>query len=189
MVVGDTQPLGLPMSYGGPHCGYFAVKKKYMRKVPSRIVGQTTDQDGKRGFVMTLQTREQHIRREKATSNMSSNQALTALATSVFLSTVGKVGLQEMARQNISHAHYVEKQLEEKGLDVLSSDAFFNEFVVRCNEPIEHVSKKLLEQSIIAGYDVSEYLGEDNAMLICVTEKRTKEEMDSLIDVLTGEAK
>ena len=189
IVVGDTQPLGLPMSYGGPHCGYFAVKKKYMRKVPSRIVGQTTDQDGKRGFVMTLQTREQHIRREKATSNMSSNQALTALATSVFLSTVGKVGLQKMAGQNISHAHYVKKQLEEKGLDVLSGDAFFNEFVVRCKEPLERVSKKLLEESIVAGYDVSEYLGEDNAMLICVTEKRTKEEMDSLIDVLTGEAK
>ncbi|MFO8069302.1 MAG: aminomethyl-transferring glycine dehydrogenase subunit GcvPA [Alkalibacterium sp.] len=189
IVVGDTQPLGLSMSYGGPHCGYFAVKKKYMRKVPSRIVGQTTDQDGKRGFVMTLQTREQHIRREKATSNMSSNQALTALASAVFLSTVGKVGLQEMAQLNINHAHYVKNQLKNKGLEVLSSDAFFNEFVVKCSEPVEDVSKKLLQQSIVSGYDVSNYLGTDNALLLCVTEKRTKEEMDTLIEVLTGEGK
>lgn len=189
IVVGDTQPLGLPMSFGGPHCGYFAVKKKFMRKVPSRIVGQTTDEDGKRGFVMTLQTREQHIRREKATSNMSSNQALTALASSVFLSAVGKVGLQEMAQQNISHAHYVKNQLKDKGLEILSDDAFFNEFVVKCNEPIEEVSKKLLEQSIVSGYDVSDYLGTENALLLCVTEKRTKEEMDTLVDVLTGEGK
>ncbi|WP_423188831.1 aminomethyl-transferring glycine dehydrogenase subunit GcvPA [Alkalibacterium sp. f15] len=189
IVVGDTQPLGLSMSFGGPHCGYFAVKKKYMRKVPSRIVGQTTDQEGKRGFVMTLQTREQHIRREKATSNMSSNQALTALASAVFLSTVGKVGLQEMAQLNINHAHYVKNQLKDKGLEVLSSDAFFNEFVVKCNEPIEDVSKKLLQQSIVSGYDVSEYLGTDNALLLCVTEKRTKQEMDTLIEVLTGEGK
>lgn len=189
IVVGDTQSLGLPMSYGGPHCGYFAVKKKYMRKVPSRIVGQTTDQDGKRGFVMTLQTREQHIRREKATSNMSSNQALTALATSVFLSTVGKVGLQEMAQLNINHAHYVKNQLEEKGMEILSSQAFFNEFVVKCNKPIEEISSKLLERNIVSGYDVSEYLGTENALLLCVTEKRTKEEMDTLIDVLTGEGK
>ncbi|GEK90289.1 glycine dehydrogenase subunit 1 [Alkalibacterium putridalgicola] len=189
IVVGDTQPLGLPMNFGGPHCGYFAVKKKFMRKVPSRIVGQTTDEDGKRGFVMTLQTREQHIRREKATSNMSSNQALTALASSVFLSTVGKVGLQEMAQQNISHAHYVKNQLKAKGMEILSDDAFFNEFVVKCNEPIEEVSKKLLEQSIVSGYDVSDYLGTENALLLCVTEKRTKEEMDTLVDVLTGEGK
>ncbi|WP_368646086.1 aminomethyl-transferring glycine dehydrogenase subunit GcvPA [Alkalibacterium putridalgicola] len=189
IVVGDTQPLGLPMSFGGPHCGYFAVKKKFMRKVPSRIVGQTTDEDGKRGFVMTLQTREQHIRREKATSNMSSNQALTALASSVFLSTVGKVGLQEMAQQNISHAHYVKNQLKAKGMEILSDDAFFNEFVVKCNEPIEEVSKKLLEQSIVSGYDVSDYLGVENALLLCVTEKRTKEEMDTLVDVLSGEGK
>ncbi len=187
IVVGDTQPLGLSMSYGGPHCGYFAVKKKYMRKVPSRIVGQTTDQDGKRGFVMTLQTREQHIRREKATSNMSSNQALTALATSVFLSTVGKVGLQEMAQLNINHAHYVKNKLKEKGLEILSSEAFFNEFVVICNEPIEELSEKLLAQSMVAGYNVSDYVGRENAMLICVTEKRTKEEMDALVTVLTGE--
>lgn len=187
IVVGDTQPIGLPMSYGGPHCGYFAVKKKYMRKVPSRIVGQTLDSEGKRGFVMTLQTREQHIRREKATSNMSSNQALTALATSVFLSAVGKEGLQEMAQQNINHAHYVKNTLAEKGLTVLSSDTFFHEFVVQLSKPVSEVNKALLKQNIIGGLDVSKELDTENAMLICVTEKRTKEEMDSFINTLVEE--
>lgn len=187
IVVGDTQPIGLPMSYGGPHCGYFAVKKKYMRKVPSRIVGQTLDSEGKRGFVMTLQTREQHIRREKATSNMSSNQALTALATSVFLSAVGKEGLQEMAQQNINHAHYVKNTLAEKGLTVLSSDTFFHEFVVQLSKPVSEVNKALLKQNIIGGLDVSKELDTENAMLICVTEKRTKEEMDRFINTLVEE--
>ncbi|GAA0354671.1 aminomethyl-transferring glycine dehydrogenase subunit 1 [Alkalibacterium iburiense] len=187
IVVGDTQPIGLPMSYGGPHCGYFAVKKKYMRKVPSRIVGQTVDSEGKRGFVMTLQTREQHIRREKATSNMSSNQALTALATSVFLSAVGKEGLQEMAQQNINHAHYVKNQLANKGLTILSQDTFFNEFVVQLNRPVQEVNQALLKNNMIGGLDVSEELDTENAMLVCVTEKRTKEEMDAFINALTEE--
>lgn len=189
IVVGDTQPFGLPMSYGGPHCGYFAVKKKYMRKVPSRIVGQTVDKEGKRGFVMTLQTREQHIRREKATSNMSSNQALTALGSSVFLAAVGKVGLQEMAQQNINHAHYVKNALESKGLTVLSGNNTFNEFVVKLNRPLNEVTEKLLDNNIVGGYDVSPELNEENAMLLCVTEKRTKEEMDKLVSILTGEGK
>lgn len=189
IVVGDTQPFGLPMSYGGPHCGYFAVKKKYMRKVPSRIVGQTVDKDGKRGFVMTLQTREQHIRREKATSNMSSNQALTALGSSVFLAAVGKVGLQKMAQQNINHAHYVKKELENKGMTVISESNFFNEFVVKLKRPLNEVTNILLDNQIIGGYDVSNELNEENAMLLCVTEKRTREEMDKLVSILTVEGK
>lgn len=187
IVVGDTQPIGLPMSYGGPHCGYFAVKKKYMRKVPSRIVGQTVDSEGKRGFVMTLQTREQHIRREKATSNMSSNQALTALATSVFLSAVGKEGLQEMAQQNINHAHYVKNQLADKGLTILSQDTFFNEFVVQLTQPVQEANQALLKNNMIGGLDISEELDTENAMLVCVTEKRTKDEMDAFIQTLTEE--
>lgn len=189
IVVGDTQPLGLPMSFGGPHCGYFAVKKKFMRKVPSRIVGQTTDKDGKRGFVMTLQTREQHIRREKATSNMSSNQALFALGSSVFLAAVGKVGLVEMAQQNINHAHYLKQALEDKGVTVLSGNDFFNEFVVKLDRSFSEVSDELLDNKFVPGYDVSEELNEDNAMLLCVTEKRTKEEMDALVSLLAGEGK
>lgn len=187
IVVGDTQPIGLPMSYGGPHCGYFAVKKKYMRKVPSRIVGQTVDSKGKRGFVMTLQTREQHIRREKATSNMSSNQALTALATAVFLSAVGKEGLQEMAQQNINHAHYVKNALAEKGVKVLSGNNVFHEFLVQLPTAIKDVNTALVDQGMIGGLDVSEEIGVENAMLICVTEKRSKEEMDAFITALAKE--
>ena len=187
IVVGDTQPIGLPMSYGGPHCGYFAVRKQYMRKVPSRIVGQTVDSDGKRGFVMTLQTREQHIRREKATSNMSSNQALTALGTSVFLAAVGKQGLQDMAQQSVNHAHYVKHKLAEKGVTVLSNDSVFHEFVVQLSKPVSEVNDRLLEKGFVGGYDVSKEWGADNAMLLCVTEKRTLEEMNSFVEALVEE--
>ncbi|MGO4927651.1 aminomethyl-transferring glycine dehydrogenase subunit GcvPA [Fundicoccus sp. Sow4_D5] len=185
IVVGDMQPLGISMSYGGPHCGYFAAKKAYMRKLPSRIVGQTVDADGKRGFVMTLQTREQHIRREKATSNMSSNQALFALASAVFMSAMGKEGIREMAQQNISKAHYLSTALAEAGINVLSQPDFFNEFVIQLKEPISEVNERLLTNDIIGGLDVSKRLGVSNAMLLCVTEKRSKSEMDKLVTVLT----
>lgn len=185
IVVGDMQPLGISMSYGGPHCGYFAAKKEYMRKLPSRIVGQTVDADGKRGFVMTLQTREQHIRREKATSNMSSNQALFALASAVFMSTMGKEGIREMAEQNISKAHYLSKALTEVGINVLSQPNFFNEFVIQLNQPIKQINESLLNENIIGGLDVSNLLGVSNAMLLCVTEKRSKLEMDKLVMALT----
>lgn len=185
IVVGDMQPLGISMSYGGPHCGYFAAKKAYMRKLPSRIVGQTVDADGKRGFVMTLQTREQHIRREKATSNMSSNQALFALASAVFMSAVGKEGIREMATQNISKAHYLSSALAEAGFNVLSPSNFFNEFVVQLNQPVNEVNEKLLKDDLVGGLDVSDLVDVPHAMLLCVTEKRSKSEMDKLVTVLT----
>ena len=185
IVVGDMQPLGISMSYGGPHCGYFAAKKAYMRKLPSRIVGQTVDADGKRGYVMTLQTREQHIRREKATSNMSSNQALFALGSAVFMSAMGKEGIQEMAEQNISKAHYLANSLTKAGIEVLSQADFFNEFVIQLKQPINEVNDQLLKENIIGGLDVSEQLGVSNAMLLCVTEKRSKVEMDKLVTALT----
>lgn len=185
IVVGDMQPLGISMSYGGPHCGYFAAKKAYMRKLPSRIVGQTVDADGKRGYVMTLQTREQHIRREKATSNMSSNQALFALGSAVFMSAMGKEGIREMAEQNISKAHYLANSLTKAGIEVLSQADFFNEFVIQLKQPINEVNDQLLKENIIGGLDVSEQLGVSNAMLLCVTEKRSKVEMDKLVIALT----
>lgn len=189
IVVGDMQPLGIPMSYGGPHCGYFATKKSFMRKLPSRIVGETVDADGKRGFVMTLQTREQHIRREKATSNMSSNQALFALASAVFMTSVGKEGIQEMAHQNISKAHYLADSLAKNGFKVLSEPNFFNEFVIQLEQPIASVNNGLLAKQIIGGLDVSEILNVENAMLLCVTEKRSKQEMDQLVSTLVEVAK
>lgn len=184
IVVGDMQPLGLSMSYGGPHCGYFTVKSQYMRKVPSRIVGETVDIEGKRGFVMTLQTREQHIRREKATSNMSSNQALNALASSVFMSAMGKAGVQEMAQQNIDKAHYLAQQLKESGITILNDSPFFNEFAIELSKPIVEINKALLEKGFIGGYDVSENLNKDQAMLLCATEKRTRKEMDAFVEAL-----
>ncbi|MDQ6600012.1 aminomethyl-transferring glycine dehydrogenase subunit GcvPA [Bacillus salipaludis] len=184
IVVGDMQPLGVPMSFGGPHCGYFAVKQKYMRKIPGRIVGQTHDEQGRRGFVLTLQAREQHIRRDKATSNICSNQALNALASSICMSALGKNGVREMAQQNIEKADYMAKSLQNKGFNVLNKSAFFNEFVVELPRPIKEVNTKLLESGLIGGYDLGIDYGFDNQMLIAVTEQRSKEEIDKFVEAL-----
>ncbi|MER2173089.1 MAG: aminomethyl-transferring glycine dehydrogenase subunit GcvPA [Carnobacterium sp.] len=189
IVVGDMQPMGLAMNFGGPHCGYFAVKKKYMRKIPGRIVGQTTDIEGKRGFVLTLQAREQHIRREKATSYMSSNQALNALASSVFMSALGKEGIKKMAQLNIEKASYMAKQLESKGFSIKNKAAFFNEFIVQLDKPIEEINQELLQKGFIGGYDLEPDYGWENEVLIAVTEQRTKEEIDQFIEVLEGMTK
>ncbi|OZM57652.1 glycine dehydrogenase (aminomethyl-transferring) [Lottiidibacillus patelloidae] len=179
--IGDAQPFGIPAQYGGPHCGYFAVSKKLMRKVPGRLVGQTKDENGVRGFVLTLQAREQHIRREKATSNICSNQALNALAASVAMTAIGKRGVREMAAQNIQRANYAKKKLQEHGIPAIFNGPSFNEFVVKLNAPIEEVNKKLLEKGIIGGYNVgNDYPELENHMLIAVTELRTKEEIDTL---------
>jgi glycine dehydrogenase subunit 1 len=184
IVVGDMQPLGISMSFGGPHCGYFAVKNKSMRKIPGRIVGQTHDDSGKRGFVLTLQAREQHIRRDKATSNICSNQALNALASSVCMSALGKQGIREMAQQNVEKADYMAKSLQKKGFNVLNKSAFFNEFVVELPRPVKEVNTKLLESGFIGGYDLGIDYGLDNQMLVAVTEQRTKEEMDQFVEAL-----
>ncbi|CAN7326359.1 aminomethyl-transferring glycine dehydrogenase subunit GcvPA [Rossellomorea sp. LjRoot5] len=180
IVIGDAQPFGIPSAFGGPHCGYFAVNKKLMRKVPGRLVGQTVDEDGIRGFVLTLQAREQHIRRDKATSNICSNQALNALAASVAMTALGKQGVKEMAIQNIQKAHYAKEALKAKGFLVAFEGPSFNEFVVKVNRPVKDINQKLLEKDMIGGYDLG--LMDDSLtqhMLVAVTELRSKDEIDA----------
>lgn len=181
IVVGDTQPFGIPAQFGGPHCGFFATTKKLMRKVPGRLVGQTEDDHGNRGFVLTLQAREQHIRRDKATSNICSNQALNALASSIAMSALGKQGLQDIAVQNFENANYAKNQFKDAGIEVLPGTSF-NEFVIKLDKPVKEVNDKLLEEGIIGGFDLSEVNEEfGQAMLIAVTELRTKDEIDTFV--------
>jgi glycine dehydrogenase subunit 1 len=185
IVIGDAQPFGIPTAFGGPHCGYFAVTTKLMRKVPGRLVGQTTDDQGRRGFVLTLQAREQHIRRDKATSNICSNQALNALAASVAMTALGKNGVREMAAANLQKAHYAKNAFKEAGFDVVYDGHSFNEFVVKLNCPVKEINKQLLQKGIIGGYDLGrDYSELANHMLIAVTEQRSKEEIDTLVKEL-----
>ncbi len=188
IVVGDGQPFGIPMSLGGPTVGFFATTKELLRKMPGRIVGQTQDEEGNRGFVLTLQAREQHIRREKATSNICSNQALMALAAAITMNALGKKGLQEIAIQNFQKAHYAYNVLSKvNGVEIVFNAPFFNEFVLRLNRPVPEVLGKLLTEKIIGGYNLSkDYPELGNAILIAVTELRTKEEIDSLAKRLEG---
>lgn len=182
IVAGDTQVFGIPAQFGGPHCGYFAVNKALMRKVPGRLVGQTTDENGLRGFVLTLQAREQHIRRDKATSNICSNQALNALAASVAMTALGKKGVKEMALANIQKANYAKKAFKENGFEIVFDGASFNEFVIKLNSPVKEVNQKLLEKGIIGGYDLGrDFADLKNHMLVAVTELRTKEEIDTFV--------
>lgn len=185
IVTGDAQPFGIPTSFGGPHCGYFAVTNKLLRKVPGRLVGQTVDEDGKRGFVLTLQAREQHIRREKATSNICSNQALMALAASVAMTALGKKGTKDMAIQNIQKAHYAKQLLKQKGLEIVFDGPSFNEFVVKLPTSYKEMNDKLFEKQIIGGYDLGHTYPElKDHMLVAVTELRTKEEIDAFANEL-----
>ncbi|HLR80686.1 MAG TPA: aminomethyl-transferring glycine dehydrogenase subunit GcvPA [Bacillota bacterium] len=187
IVVGDTQVFGIPSQFGGPHCGYFTTTKKLMRKVPGRLVGQTTDEEGVRGFVLTLQTREQHIRREKATSNICSNQALNALASSVALTSLGKTGLRKMAALNMYKARYAKQQLLDAGIAVAFDGPFFNEFVIKLPLSVTEMNAKLLNDGIIGGYDLEQVYPElERHMLIAVTENRTKEEIDTFVEKLEG---
>ncbi|ULL17993.1 aminomethyl-transferring glycine dehydrogenase subunit GcvPA [Paenibacillus sp. H1-7] len=182
IVVGDAQPLGIHPAFGGPTCGYFAVAEPLMRRMPGRIVGQTVDRDGKRGFVLTLQAREQHIRREKATSNICSNQALLALCASVYLSTMGKEGMREISRLNLSKSHYAARELAKpEGVSLAFASPFFNEFVLKLPDKtsVTSVNERLLEAGFIGGHDLGRFYPElHHHMLVAVTEKRTKAEID-----------
>ncbi len=185
IVVGDAQPFGIPAAFGGPHCGYFAVTTKLMRKVPGRLVGQTVDEQGKRGFVLTLQAREQHIRRDKATSNICSNQALNALAASVAMTALGKKGVKEISTQNIQKAYYAKQQFKANGFEIPFEGPFFNEFVVKVGKPVKEVNARLIKNGMIGGYDLGrDYPELDGYMLVAVTELRTKEEIDTLVKEL-----
>jgi len=182
IVVGDTQVFGIPTQFGGPHCGYFATRKKFMRKIPGRLVGQTTDENGVRGFVLTLQAREQHIRRDKATSNICSNQALYALASSVAMTALGKYGVQEMAYRNMLKARYLREQLENSSIPIPFKGPIFNEVVINLKQPIQEVNNKLLKKKIIGGYDLGLISSElKGYMLVAVTEIKTKEELDNFV--------
>jgi glycine dehydrogenase subunit 1 len=191
IVVGEAQPFGIPAAFGGPSCGYFATTEKLMRRMPGRIVGQTVDQNGKRGFVLTLQAREQHIRREKATSNICSNQALLALCASVYLSVMGKQGLRDVANLNVQKAHYAATRLTQTvpGVSLPFGAAFFNEFVVKLpsRHSLADINRQLLNHEIIGGYDLGrDYPELAGHMLLAVTEQRTRAEIDQLCHALEG---
>lgn len=188
IVVGEGQSLGIPLSFGGPYLGFMAVNSKFMRKMPGRIVGQTEDVDGKRSFVLTLSAREQHIRREKATSNICSNQGLNTLAAAVYMITLGKEGLREVAMQCTKKAHYAFDQITQSGkYKAVFDKPFFKEFVVSSDIDVDEIHQKLRKEDIIGGYklrnDFEEY---KDSILYAVTEKRTKEEIDKLKNVLEG---
>jgi glycine dehydrogenase subunit 1 len=187
IVVGEGQSFGIPMSFGGPHVGLFACKEKYVRNMPGRLAGVAYDKKGNRGFVLTLATREQHIRREKATSNICTNQGLIALAATIYLETMGKKGLQEVAMQNAQKANYAKKEIAKlEGFEIAFSTPTFNEFVVRCpKNAVEVLSKLLKENSIIGGLALSKYYqNRDNEFLVCVTETNTKKQIDELVNSL-----
>ena len=178
IAVGEGQPLGTPQSFGGPYLGIFAVKKDFIRKIPGRLIGMTKDREGKDGFILTLQTREQHIRREKATSNICSNEALNALAAAVYLSLLGREGLREVASQSAQKAAYLSRKITAiPGFSLKFSKPFFREFVLETPIPAAEVIVRMLEKKVFAGYDLSPH-GE-NGLLVAVTEKRTKEELDA----------
>lgn len=179
IATGEGQPLGIPMGFGGPYLGFMATTEKLTRKLPGRIVGQTTDVDGKRAFVLTLQAREQHIRREKASSNICSNQAHCALTASVYLSAMGPVGMREVGTQCYSKAHYLQQELTQlAGFKIKNETAFFHEFVTTC--PISPITleTELAKRGILSGLPI----GED--LLWCVTEMNTKEDMDHLVSAI-----
>jgi glycine dehydrogenase subunit 1 len=176
IAVGEGQPLGLPLGFGGPYLGFMACKMKMARNIPGRIVGQTVDEDGKRSYVLTMQAREQHIRRETASSNVCSNQALCALAGSVYMASMGPQGMRDVANLCYSKAHYLADQLKTIGFNLVYNNDFFHEFVTDCPIDIDKLNKQLEDNDILGGLAL-----EDNKILWCATELNTKEQIDNLI--------
>ncbi|MFC1936533.1 aminomethyl-transferring glycine dehydrogenase subunit GcvPA [Chloroflexota bacterium] len=186
IVSGEGQPLGIPVSFGGPYLGMLATKNEYVRNLAGRLVGETEDVTGKRGYVLTLSTREQHIRRERASSNICTNQGLMALAATVYLTLLGKEGLREVAELCYHQAHYAADQIAGlDGFEMWSDQPFFHEFVIKCPKPAAEVNAALLEHNIIGGYEVGrDYEGMDNYLMFAVTEAVRKDEIDRLVEAL-----
>ncbi len=184
IVVAEGQSFGVPLSFGGPYVGLFATRDKYARQIPGRLVGEAYDKNGRRGFVLTLATREQHIRREKATSNICTNEGLIALAATIYLETMGRRGVQEVARQCAQKAHYAAREIAKlSGFSLPYSAPFFNEFVVRAPDEATPLLDKLAkEKGIDGGIALSRFdATRPNDFLVCVTETNTKEEIDALV--------
>ncbi len=185
IVVAEGQALGNPMSFGGPGLGIFACREKYLRQMPGRIVGKTVDADGQPGYVLTVSTREQHIRRERATSNICTNEALVALATTVYLAALGKSGLRQVAELCYHKAHYAADRISKlEGYSLVFRQPFFKEFVIRCPVAPYRLNEILFQERIIGGLDLSHII--DGSLLLCVTEMNTKQDIDRLVEILEG---
>jgi glycine dehydrogenase subunit 1 len=188
ITVGEGQSLGNYISLGGPHFGFMACKEEFLRKIPGRIVGEATDKDGKKGYCLVLQTREQHIKRQRATSNICSNQALCALRGVIYLSMTGEEGFKEVAYQNYQKAHYLANEVDKlSDFSVIKDGDFFNEFIAECkNSSANEINNKLKQNDIIGGFDLSKVdKNFANHIMFAVTEKRTKEELDELVNILS----
>ena len=187
IATGEGQVLGNPLSFGGPYVGIFAVKKELIRRLPGRLVGATEDKHGRRGYVLTLQTREQHIRREKATSSICTNEQLCALASAVYMALMGKTGLPRVAELCLQKAHYLAEGISKlKGYRLLTAKPFFKEFTVLCPRPPRKILEAMQNHRIFAGIDLGRFdLGLENALLVAVTEKRTRQEMDRFLNILS----
>ncbi|MCX6057987.1 MAG: aminomethyl-transferring glycine dehydrogenase subunit GcvPA [Chloroflexi bacterium] len=186
IVVGEAQPFGIPLWYGGPYLGFFTTKKSYVHKMAGRLIGETVDNRGQRAYVLTLTSREQHIKRERATSNICSNQGLLALASAVYMSTLGKTGLQQVANLCYQKAHYAASELSKiDGFGLCFTEPFFHEFVLCCPKPASEVNDYLLDHGILGGYDLgNDYPALKNHILMAFTEMNSKQEIDTLIEVL-----
>lgn len=185
IVVGEGHSFGNSISFGGPFVGFMTTREEFVRQLPGRLVGETVDREGKRGFILTLQAREQHIRREKATSNICTNEALNALAVTITLAAFGK-GLKDLAVQNLQKAHYALDKMGNAGIKRVFAAPFYNEFAVRLSD-FGKAKEKLIESNIIPGLDISRFYPEmENTMLICITEMHSKKQIDNLVSLLSG---